>query len=412
MNDTIRYIGDFTPGTGFNTALRGYLRALQYLGLDASKVRGVVSVGLPIGASTDDTMPVEDWTYHYLRGMWRDEPPINIVHTHASRFGDFYTANKYNIAVVAWETDKLPARQYEHFGKKATVAESLNKFDECWVPTRWVGGLLRDSGVNPRNGIHVIPHALLPEYAEAAARLTSKNCEEVNLLSIGTWNPRKNMEQLFQTYAGCGWSPLDGVRLDVCCVPPARDGAILLAHSRQANEHVQAILQGLPDGPESAPSFGLYTTYVDEKRVIERYKAAHVFLSTSRGEAFQLPAMEAAAFGCWIIGGGPWLQELAEIAGTLDEGGLVDLVPTQMIPIAPMPEVTGYEIGQKWWHVDGEALQEALVSAVSAIKETGSFEGTLKWAEKVRQHYSVRRIAGLIAKRLAVATEEIEGSAW
>ena len=77
-----------------------------------------------------------------------------------------------------------------------------------------------------------------------------------------------------------------------------------------------------------------------------------------------------------------------------------------------MPEVTGYEIGQKWWHVDGEALQEALVSAVSAIKETGSFEGTLKWAEKVRQHYSVRRIAGLIAKRLAVATEEIEGSAW
>ncbi|MBW2674803.1 MAG: hypothetical protein JRD89_15555, partial [Deltaproteobacteria bacterium] len=214
---TLRYIGDFSPGTGYNMAMRGYLRCLQYLGLDAGSIRGMAAVAFAPGA---DTSIKEDWTFNYLRGDWDEDPPINVVHSHLADMGNYYTSGKYNIGIAVWETDKLPVSVFQYMSFAGTVVEMMNKFDEIWVPTRWLRKLLVKDGVTAPG--MVIPHCLPPELTQLYPyedRVLETDNElgvertEVRFYSIGTWNPRKNMEQLFQAYLMTGWSPVDGVDL-------------------------------------------------------------------------------------------------------------------------------------------------------------------------------------------------------
>lgn len=431
LNDlNIRYIGDFAPGTGYNTAMRGYLKCLEHLGLDAGNVRGVPAISMSTVSSIvrmptgdgelsihpdgpggvfqgADGMPDNDWTFQYLHGEWDEEPNLNIVHTHVRYLGHFWTAGMYNIAIVTWETDKLPIAAWrDSFDQQHTVVEDINKFDEVWVPTEWNRKLLLKSDVTVP--VHVIPHAILPELQELP--YMDRPTEEVAFYHMGTWNARKDPETLLHAWFTTGWNPLDRVDLSLFCVPPSRDSLVVDVHGNQAKAALEAIQSSLPES-SAAPQYGLHTVYVDYEEVLRRHQGCHVLVSASHGEGFFLPALEAAAFGNWVIGGGPWLEELAEVAGRVENGGLIDILPVRKVPITTVQGVWGYEPGQKWWSVDVDDLRDAMVSARHGLKEEDMMQEE-EAALQVRKHYSVERIAGLMRERLLKVENLVQETGW
>lgn len=429
----IRYWCDLDPGTGFNNAARGYLQALRHLGLDDRHVHLAPAVLSDFGRGADDTF---DWTAAYTHRVSADEvveafnagrpaPPvwddsrakINLVHLSpgllAARNYVTRVGERYNVAVTAWETDGFPRRPaLRDDGKTVSVVDALNEYDEIWVPSRWNAEMFAAAGV--RKPVFVVRHALLSE-------LLARPVDPWPLLpftfySVGTWNARKDQRAVLQAYLSCGWNAATPVDLQLYCVPPTRDPRAMWAHQERAQAEREQLLAGLPD-PLGAPSHGLHTSrYVSYEQVLDRHAAGGVFVSASHGEAFGLPLLEALALGRGVIAGGPWVEELAEVAGRLEVGGLVEVLPTRKVPITPMPECAGYEVGQNWWTVDAAELSESMRCAYDAFEglSPDDIDGTeqQRAAQRVREHYCSKAVAEVLRTRLEAIHKILDGTGW
>ena len=403
----IRYFGDFNPGTGYNVAARGYAHALRQLGYSTDTMRLIPALMVGLEASDVDR---DDWTNDYMHGDWLgddSQDKVNIVHLNPGAVGDYWTplGGRYNIAITTWETDRLPMTE---FGQdKRTVGGDLNKYDEIWVPCRFVKEMFIRCGVE--KPIFVIPHVLLPEFPLRVKEVGRYRKNKTVFYTIGTWNARKDLERVLHAYFTAGWNPLSGTILQLFSVPPTRNGQRVYAHGWLAQQALERIRASSGD-EDSLPSHGLHTIYVPYSQVGERHLGSDVFVTASHGEGFCLPALEAAACGNWIIGGGPWLEELAGVAGKVEDGGLIDLLPAELVPITPMPEVRGYELDQQWWNTKLADLRDAMKAAHEA-RQDGEHQ-RVEAAARVREAYSPQAIAKLIAPRMEHVAEVMRGAGW
>jgi len=424
---TIRYWCDLNPGTGFNNATRGILRALKTLGLDSRHIHLAPAVLAEYGSTDED---LNDWVYPYVHrasandivcdGELRDDAPepwstdkerINIVHLTPGMLAGIgyctFVGGYYNIAVTAWETDALQIKPLNRNGKSVTVVEALNDYDEVWVPTEWNATMFKRCGVT--KPIFVIPHVLLPELLSTPL---TRRPDGAQFYTMGTWNPRKDHDTLLQTYLQAGWTPLDDVDLQIYSLPPTRAPMVIKGHQMRAEASRERILDAMAD-PTAAAQHGLHTArYEAYSEVVTRHQRGNVFVSASHGEGFCLPALEAAAVGNWVIGGGPWIEELARVAGDVEDGGLIDVLPTDIVPITPMPEAAGYELGQKWWSVRPERLLLAMRDAADALNECSMGDSNTIAASYVRDAYGPDDVGKMLRERLTVAHEVLDGSSW
>lgn len=410
----LRYCANFAPGTGYNNAARGNLLALATLGLDHNNIYAMPTVGTDFREAEGVG---DDWTMKYLKGGEREEAAqVNIVHTHAKMLGHFWTAGMYNVACFVWETDALPKATWrDEFDEEHTVVGDLLRYDEIWVPTRHVARMLEHELGEGPTSIHVIPHALVPGFEG-----TKPERDKVtDFYTIGAWNARKDPEALVRAYLSSSWRPTDPVHLSLYCVPPNRDPMAVMAQGNLAAQALQLMVDAGCSDPLGAPGRGLHTIYVPWKKVVARHLAGDVFVSTSHGEGFGLCPLEAVAAGNWVIGGGPWLEELAEVAGTVATGGAIDLLPYRKVPVGTVPDAWGYEHGQNWWDIDAgdllnamEAAHEGLQLAVEGRGNAEPQELSLGASEAVRAAYSPKAIGEKMAERLEAIQEVVANSGW
>jgi glycosyltransferase involved in cell wall biosynthesis len=429
----IRYWCDLDPGTGFNNAARGYLQALRCLGLTDQHIHLAPAVLSDFGRGPDDPF---DWTAVYTHRVSADEvveaynagrpaPPvwddsrakINIAHLSpgllAARNYVTRVGERYNVAITAWETDRLPQRPaHRDDGKTVSVIDALNEYDEVWVPSKWNAEMFTAAGV--RKPVFVVRHALLNELL--ARPVEPWPLAPFVFYSVGTWNARKDQCAVLQAYLEGSWNALTSADLQLYCVPPTRDPGAMWAHQARAQDERERLLSGLPD-PLGAPSHGLHTSrYVPYEQVLDRHAAGAVFVSASHGEAFGLPLLEALAMGRGVIAGGPWVEELAEIAGRLENGGPVDVLRTHKVPITPMPECAGYEIGQSWWAADPRELRESMEAVFAAVEglSPSDFDGTeqQRAAQRVRGYYGPQAVSEVLRTRLEAIHKVLDGTGW
>jgi hypothetical protein len=401
----IRIFGDLNPGTGYNNAMRGTLEVLNALGLYQDRVRLATATTAPVNMSDVEST---DKVQQYMFGEWSGNDRINLVQLNPGMVGMYHTSHegRWNIAYTTWETNRLPEKPYKRNDETRTIVGDLNEYDEVWVPCRFVADVFSNSGVKDEK-LFVVPHALLPEVLNAEP-VPAGLSPYVEFYTIGTWNVRKDPGAVVQAYLRCGWNPVSKVNLQVYSVPSTRDPQSVLAHGYVVDDGLKNIKASATD-PDSCPSIGPNTTYVPYSKVAQRHAAGDVFVTASHGEGFCLPALEALAMGSWLIGGGPWIEELADVAGRLEDGGPVEVLPSRMVPLTPMPEVKGYELGQDWWTVNHRDLTEAMKDAYAALQEGPSGKGP---AMKVREHYCPKAIGQIVGARLERATEVLQESGW
>jgi len=183
------------------------------------------------------------------------------------------------IAMFAWEESRVP---------DATIRVLNQSFRAVMVPSCYVAKVLVDSGL--RRPVHVIGHAPKLDGYRAigeARRHAPPRSGPVTFLHVSTGLARKGIDLLLSAFARA-FRLGDPVRLIIKTTPNPQNGATQL-------------LETLRKSDAKAPEIILINEERSEAELLALYRDADVMVLPTRGEGFNLPALEAMAAGLPVI---------------------------------------------------------------------------------------------------------------
>lgn len=177
------------------------------------------------------------------------------------------------IAMFAWEESRVP---------DSTIRQLNQGFRAVMVPSRYVAKVLVDSGL--RRPVHVVGHAPKLDGFRAIGQARAQGPARTGpttFLHVSTGLPRKGVDLLLSAFARA-FRAGDPVRLVIKTTPnPQND----IAHRLEALRKTDA----------KAPEIRLINEELDEDGLLALYRDADVMVLPTRGEGFNLPALEAMA---------------------------------------------------------------------------------------------------------------------
>ncbi len=251
------------------------------------------------------------------------------------------------IIYSVWERDRVdPA-----------IAKILSRVAECWVPCHANRNMLIASGV-PSEKVVVVPHPY--DAADPIHRLRERRADPAwkKFYSIGRWEPRKGYAELVLAFLGA-FKPSDQASLAIKYTGgkwpgyPTPEEAIQLA--------LQAPLS-ISNG-WTAENLSSRVHLVEGRfprpQILKIHYKNNIYVSSSHGEAWCLPAFEAALAGnrvVYVPSGG--------VEDFLSQGGHVRV---ERGFSEAVPKSYGWEEGAQWKGFSSIDLMDALrgVSAPS-----------------------------------------------
>lgn len=227
------------------------------------------------------------------------------------------------------------------------VARHLSLAAENWVPCHHNAEMLRKAGVER---VRVVPHPYDP--ADDICKLVQRPLPAGGwrlFYSIGKWEPRKGYAKLIEAFLRA-FTPLDKAVLTIKYSGgqhrdyPTPDEAVMMALSRpevQANGWTADKLDG---------RLVLVGKRLPRSRIVELHYRNNIYVNSSHGEGWCLPAFEAKLAGNGLVH--------VAYGGTADFAHIRDRrVPFRM---APVHSSYGWEPEAEWADYDIEHLAEAL----------------------------------------------------
>ena len=253
-----------TP-SGYAVSAREMLLQMDSLGVD-------VHLAYLLGTDWMDTQRDD----HRLAAMRRRPKDLSLPQVlYAS--GDLFHKNggKYRIGYTMLEVDGIP----EDWILQA------NELDEVWVPSTFNKQTFLDSGL--KVPIYVMPLGVNPDFFNMKIN-NYRPSQRYTFLSIFEWGERKAPETLLRAYHQA-FSRQDDVLL------------LLKIINMDSGLNVQEEINklGLPtDGP---PVAILYNQELPTHQMGSLYRSADCFVTSTRGEGWGMPIIEAMACGLPVI---------------------------------------------------------------------------------------------------------------
>jgi hypothetical protein len=198
------------------------------------------------------------------------KPYINIVGGIAPQLTIDPEAS-YNIAQSMFETTEIPERWVDLY----------NQFDEIWVPSSFCKRAFNRKDLSC--SVHTIPYGV----DEKLYCSSEKKANSIfTFLSVGQWIDRKGWDLLIQAYTS-EFMGESNIRL---CIKTHND-------QKTNEEMIREYLSTDVKNSTYMPRIMVKNQKVDEKCMPLFYQEADCFVLPSRGEAFNLPALEAMAAG-------------------------------------------------------------------------------------------------------------------
>jgi glycosyltransferase involved in cell wall biosynthesis len=224
--------------------------------------------------SKDGSKVLFEDEYKFFEQVELKPPYINIVSGIAPQL-IIDTKASYNIAYSMFETTELPYRWIETY----------NLFNEIWVPSSFCKKAYNISDINCCLSIIQLG------VDENLYKVDVKTDNEIfTFLSIGQWIDRKGWDLLIQAYTSEFMGQYD-VRL---CIKTFSD-------QKSNEEMIREYLNNDIKNSTYMPRIMIKNQKVDEKDMPMFYKEADCFILPSRGEAFNLPALEAMSCSLPVI---------------------------------------------------------------------------------------------------------------
>lgn len=167
------------------------------------------------------------------------------------------------------------------------VIERCSGFDQVWHPSEASAQSYR--AFLP-NHTHVVPHAY-DESAPISTAKLEKSSGAYTFHYVGAWNSRKNVDGLIRAFAyefaSCPQDKADNVEL-----------RIHSRHSRAQASDTFALLTCMGYWP---PQVTISADELSEVDLASMTAHSDCFVTATRGEAWNLPAFDAALAGCHVI---------------------------------------------------------------------------------------------------------------
>ena len=281
----ILYIGPVRDFSGYATAARGYIRALHEAGANL-----VVRPVRYDQADPGTAYKITDLERDLLR---KDLKDVDVVIQHLTPNEMRPAAGKVNIAVVAWETNRIPGYW----------AEKLNQFDAVITFCDASVEAFRSSGVTVP--VHKIPHTFdISSYTlDDVEEIVSPS--EPSFLSdrfvfynISQFSQKKGIDSLLRSYFGAFHGKQDDV---VLLLKTYVNMAGRSQEQEKLRAYVNSVKQGMRLPADGYPPVMLVTKTLTEEQIRKIHKTGDAYVCSSRGEGWCIPAFDALTYGNKLV---------------------------------------------------------------------------------------------------------------
>jgi len=260
-------IGDYRNGSGYANALIEYMMALDSVDIDV--VCRNIQMTNKIGSVPDNIKRFEN---NHLNNV-----DVNFQYNLPSEFA--YKQGVLNVGGFAYETTGFPNSNWK---------QHLDMMDEVIVPC-----LFQQEA--QYNKAKVVPHALNTEKFTKDTEVYDLGCNKNTLkfYTICEFNRRKNIIALVVSYL----SAFDA----------SDDVVLVIKTSAGSNEKVKEMVNDVKAGLKRFtnalryPRIILIASYLTDAQIDALHNNCDIFVSTSYGEGFCIPAAEAIGWGNQLI---------------------------------------------------------------------------------------------------------------
>ena len=277
----VAYYGYVLARTGYGTAARGYVHALD-------------TASVPMSIVSLDRFPhpeLSDPVIHArMAGNRRFVPSLHVWHTEPHAVMKLARSFTRLVVLTTWEAESLPA----------TYVEALNRAAEVWVPSHYNQRHFSEQLSVP---VFRLPH---PVNRIAEPRLEAEDFErELGLpqgcfvaVAVGTWQERKNLDGAIEAF--------------LRAFPRERDAFLIVKTSfafvdeRMARSQIAAAIAraNVPDAAEAEKRIRIFPYYWPEDCLSSLLHRADCHLSLHRGEGWCYPLFDAASLGVPVVATG------------------------------------------------------------------------------------------------------------
>lgn len=283
----ILYIAPLKDFSGYANAARGYVRALQLAGAD------VVTRAIRYDRADSGSEYRQTEIEKELASKPLEDIDIVIQHTTPNEMRP--VAGKFNIAVAAWETTRIP----DYW------AERLSQFDI--VMTFCDASVLAfvDSGV--ASPVFKIPHTFdIPSYDLSNVERISSTSGGKSILderfvfyNISQLSVKKGIDSLIRAYYAAFHGDLSDKVILV--LKTYIDMSNRNAEQSKIQSYISNIREAMRLDPDKYPPIMLVTNTLTDEQIKKLHATGNCYVCSSRAEGWCIPAFEALAYGNKLV---------------------------------------------------------------------------------------------------------------
>ena len=356
----INLYGFFKAENGLAQAIRIYARAIEE-GIIPHTFLNTDFIGwLPQNDTTFDEQLTKENKY-----------AVNVVHVNPDQWqeacGMFPRSQfngHYNIAVILWETGKLP-EEWKYI---------CGYVDEVWTPSRFIADTVRKETDKP---VTVIPYGMETPYDESLTRadfgLSDEDFLVLTMFDSNSFASRKNPGAAIDAFREAYGENPEHVKLVIKISNPKEEDVAFV------EEHIGG-----------KTGYILITERMDRERLNSLIRLCDVFLSLHRSEGFGLVLAEAMSLGTATVATN-WSANTEFMPE-----GTACLVDCSMVPVG-----TAYRYEQEGVEWADPNVHQAAEYLKRLKEEPAYMEQIVKAGEKqIREQLSVEKCAEKIRERL------------
>lgn len=339
----VLFIGHYREGTGWATAAQNYILALDSQNVDV--VCRAVKLGMPNTNLPERIVELEN------KSAYGCDVVIQHILPHHYVAGDF----KSNICIFDSET---------HNFKRSGWSNYINLMDRAIVP--YSGGVSDAYNSGVKIPVSVVPHCInISKFQERRNEL-DLGTSDFLFLTVGESTPRKNLPALIRAFHS-EFDPSEPVNLVIKTNSPNFSEGDL-------KEEVIGLCNKIKENLRLYPSLSDYkqeiviTQYLQENILLDLYHRCDSFVSTSYGEGFNLPLLDAVGMGKY-----PICSDTTAHKDLVDYtvGTLVECHPTIVSGVkGTFPNLhTGFD---EWDNISVPALKVAMRKTYNSMKSNES----------------------------------------
>lgn len=362
----IKYCGSAFDHSGYASANRAFICALTYAGIN---ITAEVIAQTPEKANYG-------WSEHFINSLIDRQIAykVKIIHLTGDLIPAYEEKGKYMIHHCFWETDRLPA----------TWIKPMNKMNEIWTASEQQAKMIKDSGVTVP--IYWFPQPIdISKVGKHTKPFIIPNFDGFLFYSIFQWIDRKNPKALLQTY----WKTFSG-KTDVGLLLKTYRVTYGEGEFNKIKEDIKAWKEELK--LDHYPKVFLCKKLLDTDSVFRLHQSANCFVTTTRGEGWQIPAVEAGLMGKPIIG--------------IDKTGIFDYLPKEMYypckttltQATEVSHIPYYTRDMKWLDINQNELSGNMMSVYTdqlKAKNKG-----LATQEFIRESFNYTTTGNMMRERL------------